>query len=111
ILDAVHARTRPHVAADVLLPREQLAQVGVTFLALDLVRPELEDRTGTVQGLGHETAERLVVVAHPRGSSLSRSSVGGEPKGPSVITARCGTDRPLRLVDSRRIIEPTRETV
>ena len=36
VLDAIHARTGPHVAADVDSPREHLAQVGVVFLAFDL---------------------------------------------------------------------------
>ena len=77
VLDAIDAGTRPHVAADVLLAREQAAKVGVALLALDLVRAELEDRAGAVERLGHEAAERLVVVAHRRGSSLSRARAEG----------------------------------
>src|SRR5262249_39039914 len=73
ILDAVHARTWTHVAADVVSCREELAEVGVAFLPFDLVRAELEDRTRAVDRLGHQAAERLVVVAHRRGSSLSRA--------------------------------------
>src|SRR5262249_6700311 len=73
VLDAIDAWPRPHVAAEVLLARKQAAEVGVINLSLDLVRPELEDRAGTVKGLGHEPAEGLVVVAHRIGRRPSLS--------------------------------------
>ena len=77
IFHEVHARTGPHIAADVLSIGKQGAEVGVTLLSLDLVGAEFEDRAGTVDRFGNQAAECLVVVSHRRGSSLSQAGMGG----------------------------------
>src|SRR5262249_30470344 len=107
VLDAVHAPARAHVTTDVWSSGEQLPQVGVFLLALDLVGAKLEDRARTIDRLGHQAAKRLVVVAHRRGSSLSRA--GREARGGRGEGAdRTNCSHRLYLV---RIIEPSRETV
>ena len=65
VLDAIDARARAACRSRRnALPGNSAAEVGVIDLALDLVRAELVDRAGTVERLGHQAAERLVVVAH-----------------------------------------------
>src|SRR5208283_4373907 len=74
VLHPVHARTWPHVAADIDLARKHPPEIGVTFLPLDLKRAEFIHRGRTVEGLGHEAAECLVVVAHCCRYSMSRAT-------------------------------------
>ena len=96
VFDAIDAGPRPHVAADVSLSGKQPAQVGVTLLALDLVRAKLEDRAGTVELLGHQAAERLVVVAH-RGLLLEPGWCG-RVEGVVETSARTGSTPPANWI-------------
>ena len=96
VLDPVNARSRSHVAANERFAREEIAQVRVAFLPLDLERAELVHRGRTIERLGHEAAERPVVVPHSLCSSLSRRSRSRGPREALLIG---------------RILEPTPETV
>ena len=73
IFNPVHSRPRPHIAADVGFLRKHHPEIGVPFLPLHLERAELVNRCRTVECLGHQAAEGLVVVAHVRRSSLRRA--------------------------------------
>ncbi len=48
---------------DVLESLDRRTQVGIVDLAFDLIRAELEDRPGTVEGFNDNLTERLVVIA------------------------------------------------
>ena len=90
------------------LPAKQLAKVGVTLLALDLVRAELEDRVRAVERLGHQAAKRLVVVCASPGLLLE-PGWDGVRKGRRANVRR--PDRPLQPIGLGRIIDPGGETV
>jgi hypothetical protein len=75
VLDAIDPRSGSHIAADIAFTGEERAEIGVIELSLDLIRAELVNRAWAIERLGREAAERLVVIAHRNGSSLSPSDV------------------------------------
>ena len=105
----------PHVAADVLSPGKQRAKVGVTLPGR---RPGTTPNSKTGPGqsncLGHQAAERLVVVAHRRGSSLSQAGREGKmvagnvrrPHRPLPPTGFGADHRPTAQNRSRRSARP-----
>ena len=73
VLDPIDARARPHVAADVVLAREQLPEVGVTFLPLDLVGAELDRRGRDSRNVSATRRQNALLWSRIGvGSSMSR---------------------------------------
>ncbi len=60
----VHPRPRPPIQADVGLAVEKAAQVGNSFLTLDLVGADLYDRPRQIKGFRHRPGHALQKVIH-----------------------------------------------
>ena len=85
VLDTVNAGAWSHVAAHIRLASKHRPEVGIIDLAFNLVRTELVNRAGTVECLGDELTERLVVVTHRWRSSLSPRNSPDSPADESFF--------------------------